>query len=49
MSDSPKCEKCGLVMCQQFDDRIVDTRVYAVPNGKFVCYGCGALKERNRG
>jgi hypothetical protein len=38
--ESPKCPKCGFVMCEQFDDRQVGNVTLATPNGKYICYKC---------
>lgn len=52
-NESPVCQSCGTVMCQQFDERRVnDIAVVAVPNGSFKCYRCGHVEmvfERRKG
>ena len=54
MSETPpRCPKCGLVMCEQFDEKsIADTpyfnRVVVVPNGKFICYHCEQVKKEEQ-
>lgn len=46
VSNSPKCEKCGFVMCEQFDETPGPNGItYATPNGTFKCYHCGAERE----
>lgn len=48
-SDSPRCPRCGYVMCQQFDDkRVSDRASLAVPNGTYRCYGCGTVQDGPR-
>lgn len=38
---SPRCPKCGYVMCQQFDSQSVNAVAeLAIPNGKYICYHC---------
>lgn len=38
---SPRCPKCGFVMCEQFDTQRINERAeLATPNGTYVCYGC---------
>jgi len=52
-NESPVCQSCGTVMCQQFDERRVnDLSVVAMPNGSFKCYRCGRVEmvlERRKG
>lgn len=52
MSDEPKCPTCGLVMCEQFDEKTIPDkrspyfpRVYMIPNGKYICYHCEDKKR----
>lgn len=38
---SPRCPTCGTVMCEDFDERRINSiAVLATPNGKFWCYTC---------
>jgi hypothetical protein len=40
-SKSPRCPKCGFVMCEQFDTQRINERAeLATPNGTYICYGC---------
>jgi diadenosine tetraphosphatase ApaH/serine/threonine PP2A family protein phosphatase len=38
--NEPKCPKCGLVMCEQFDEL---PKGIVVPNGYHACYHCGLI------
>ena len=39
---SPMCPLCGtVVMCQKFDERVVNGRTLATPNGTYWCAKCG--------
>ena len=41
MNESPRCPKCGFVMCELFDEqRINEAASYAIPTGKYRCYHC---------
>ncbi len=45
VAPSPKCLKCGYVMCQLFDyKKVNDHADIAIPNGQFICYGCRVRK-----
>lgn len=47
--DSPKCPKCGFIMCEQFEDTPGPNGVtYATPNGSFKCYGCNVVKTKEK-
>lgn len=40
-SGSPKCKRCGFVMCEQFDYKSTSRfATLATPNGTFRCYHC---------
>ena len=41
MNESPKCPKCGFVMCEQFDEKpVTPLASVVVPNGTYICYHC---------
>lgn len=37
---TPRCPKCGFLMCQQFDEKEVRGLTISIPNGKYICYIC---------
>lgn len=42
----PRCPKCGLVMYQQFEPKIINAFTWReIPNGAYICFHCDIKVE----
>lgn len=44
----PRCQRCGYVMCEEFDERIVKGMTLLIPNGKYSCLHCKSATVQGR-
>lgn len=46
MGEQVKCPTCGFVMCELSTYERKNGRIYAIPNGQFICYHCEKQKGK---